>query len=388
MLRVRQVSGILPSVTDTSILTSIDGTTSIPAATSPLSSETTLPSTSSLASRNISLCISFVADTSYSSHSSAQPTTTLPTTTPTSNSPTSTAPSSTPISSSSTLSPTPSSISSTSPLPSTTTTPPGIPTTITSSYVTVIGGSTYTTQSLIASVIPTQSSSNSDQRAAIIGGSAAGGAVLLIIVVSIIFFLRRKHFKRLRILDAIMSTRKQAQKRAMLLAGEDMDDDFHPPPSRYRDYETPWDVGSPHGSMSMHSFVPPGSPGLGPQPSIFPSLRSGDSRMGVSGAGTVSGPSTPPPYHSHRSESGSMFREEVWPPPNERSRLIDPLARSHEVDLGSIVNDVMGTPAGPALSEGAEQQHRSNPSLTPSMKDEDASREALLKASGLGAKQS
>ncbi|KIK11005.1 hypothetical protein PISMIDRAFT_78005, partial [Pisolithus microcarpus 441] len=70
------------------------------------------------------------------------------------------------------------------------------------------------------------------------------------------------------------------------------------PPSRYHDYETPWDVG----------------------------------RLGILGAGIVSGPS----------ETGSMFREEVWPPPNERSRLIDPLARSHEIDLSSIVDDVMG----------------------------------------------
>ncbi|KIK15645.1 hypothetical protein PISMIDRAFT_292746 [Pisolithus microcarpus 441] len=182
-----------------------------------------------------------------------------------------------------------------------------------------------------------------------------------------------------------MSTRNQAQKRAMLLAGEDMDDDFHPPPSRYHDYETPWDVGSPHGSMSMHSFIPPGSPGLGPQPSPFPSLNSSSSGLGILGAGIVSGPSTPTLHQSHRSETGSMFREEVWPPPNERSRLIDPLARSHEIDLSSIVDDVMGVPAP---SEGAEQQHRSNPSLTPSIKDEEASREALLKAADLGALQS
>ncbi|KIO00863.1 hypothetical protein M404DRAFT_754003 [Pisolithus tinctorius Marx 270] len=177
-----------------------------------------------------------------------------------------------------------------------------------------------------------------------------------------------------------MNTRTQAQKRAMLLAGEDWDDDPHPPPSRYRDYETPWDVGSPHGSLSMHSFVPPGSPGLGPHPSPLPSLRSGGSGMGMSGAGMVSGPSTLTLHQSRRSESGSMFREDVWPPPNERSRLIDPLSSSQEIELGSIVNDVMGPPTASAPSE---QPHQSNPLMTSSAKDEDESLEPLMKAAGL-----
>ncbi|KIK11004.1 hypothetical protein PISMIDRAFT_537178 [Pisolithus microcarpus 441] len=143
MLRVRQVSDITLSVTDTSIFTSVDGTSSISAATSALTSETTLPSTSSLVT-SVSDPLTTSTDSPTTSYSSAQPTTTLHTTTPTSSSPTSTFPSSTPTSSSSTLSPTPSTTTSTNSPPSATTTPPGIPTTITSSYVTVIGGSTYT----------------------------------------------------------------------------------------------------------------------------------------------------------------------------------------------------------------------------------------------------
>jgi hypothetical protein len=44
------------------------------------------------------------------------------------------------------------------------------------------------------------------------------------------------------------------------------------------------------------------------------------------------------------SETGSIFREEgVWPPPSERSKLVDPLTMaSSQVSLVGIVDDVMG----------------------------------------------
>lgn len=41
-------------------------------------------------------------------------------------------------------------------------------------------------------------------------------------------------------------------------------------------------------------------------------------------------------------ESGSIFHEGVWPPPSERSRLEDPILAGSNVDLHSIVDDVMG----------------------------------------------
>ena len=52
-------------------------------------------------------------------------------------------------------------------------------------------------------------------------------------------------------------------------------------------------------------------------------------------------PSSPPRlFRPHASESGSIFQESVWPPP---SHFTDPLTSpSHAVDLGSIVNEVMG----------------------------------------------
>ena len=50
--------------------------------------------------------------------------------------------------------------------------------------------------------------------------------------------------------------------------------------------------------------------------------------------------------------SGSIFQEQgVWPPPSEKSRLIDPLvAGSEQVELGNIVDHVMGGPSNPVIS--------------------------------------
>lgn len=69
------------------------------------------------------------------------------------------------------------------------------------------------------------------------------------------------------------------------------------------------------------------------------------------------------------SESGSIFREAVWPPPGERSRFVDPLlSSSSQVDLGRIVDDVMGgsTTQGsrPPSSFGATMHHQAASSMT------------------------
>ncbi|KIK77132.1 hypothetical protein PAXRUDRAFT_835101 [Paxillus rubicundulus Ve08.2h10] len=177
------------------------------------------------------------------------------------------------------------------------TSPSGTPTTITSTYITNINGSQVATQTIIPTTIPSIHSNTSSNRTLTIAGSAAGAAVLLIAILSIAFCARRKRFKRLKFLDAITSRRKQARSRATLLAGEDLDDVglAQRPPGRYSDYETPWDV-----SQRSRAVV------------------------------------------SRSSETGSVFREDVWPPPSESSRLTDPLAQSMSIDLQRIVDDVMG----------------------------------------------
>lgn len=159
----------------------------------------------------------------------------------------------------------------------------------------------------------------------------------------------------------------------MLLAGEDMDLDVGP------GMEDPFAAGAMRGGGSMRGGGGGGSIGL--------SHVRGDSSGGGGGGGGGAGgstsyrdlsyaatPSTPwdsatygdprtsmealhhpsraPPSEATQymsqylmrargSETGSMFREGVWPPPGEA--LVDPiLGSSSEVDLNGIVESVMG----------------------------------------------
>ncbi|KAJ7177069.1 hypothetical protein C8R46DRAFT_944118, partial [Mycena filopes] len=55
---------------------------------------------------------------------------------------------------------------------------------------------------------------------------------------------------------------------------------------------------------------------------------------------------TQPPFlfPLRTSDSGSAFREEVWPPPRQESVFVDPLLHAPEDDLTRIVTDIMGQP--------------------------------------------
>lgn len=109
----------------------------------------------------------------------------------------------------------------------------------------------------------------------------------------------------------------------MLLAGEDFDDS-DPPMTQYRDYPpTPTSGGTLPSRRTPYRDSP--------NPNVpFPVAHGS--------------PNTSPHLATLRaSESGSIFREDVWPPPGEASRFVDPiLATSSQVNLGRIVEDVMG----------------------------------------------
>lgn len=129
-----------------------------------------------------------------------------------------------------------------------------------------------------------------------------------------------------------MSGRKEALGRERLLAGEDLDDGGVPMTRRFHD----------------NAGVIERGRGLTPSPSpALPLLR------------------------SRGSETGSIFHEGVWPPPGAESRMVDPLSRSGEVDLGRIVDDVMGPERAPSIGGSwyAHERGQSGDSLVDPFRD-------------------
>ncbi|KAJ7763017.1 hypothetical protein B0H16DRAFT_1528493 [Mycena metata] len=61
------------------------------------------------------------------------------------------------------------------------------------------------------------------------------------------------------------------------------------------------------------------------------------------------------------SDSGSAFREEVWPPPRQESVFVDPLLHASQDDLSRIVTDIMGQ-AQPTHSASSSTSTTSIPS--------------------------
>ncbi|RDX39573.1 hypothetical protein OH76DRAFT_1413474 [Lentinus brumalis] len=214
-------------------------------------------------------------------------------------------------------------------------------TTITSAIATtVINGTTST----IFTAIPTtlsQSDSDSSSSATkrdMIAGSV-GGAAFLILVTALFLFYRRHQHKKLSFFK-----RLQPKPRTRLLDGEDMDDYDMGPQTRYRDY--PASVASSHTQTNATSSAVPGrSPLSRDFHDTSPVMSIVGPPMDPHREGT---PSSLPPGAAAphllgmRAETGSIFREAVWPPPGQPSALVDPLVKaSSAVDLSRIVDDVM-----------------------------------------------
>jgi hypothetical protein len=192
----------------------------------------------------------------------------------------------------------------------------------------------------LAPYVPTSSSPST--RTAIIGGATAGAIVLIIAVCVTVFVRKSRSRKKWDLLEFISSKHRAQRSRADLLAGEDFDDD------------------------PFSASIPP-SAGVGPMmkgPS--PGVAYGSGGLGYSGYyHDRSGSPSPIPgaaagnansntgilMRPRASESGSVFHESgVWPPPGKESRFVDPIVGSgSHIDLGSIVDDVMG---GDHSSEG------------------------------------
>ncbi|KAH9054057.1 hypothetical protein EDB83DRAFT_2394102 [Lactarius deliciosus] len=110
------------------------------------------------------------------------------------------------------------------------------------------------------------------------------------------------------------------------------------PPFTYADTDDPFAT-----RISRH---PSGGSGSVDAPS-FPYAYAYSHESDIPHVRTASPVQSSPPrlFRPRASESGSIFQESVWPPPSAASQLTDPLTSpSHAVDLGGIVDEVMGRP--------------------------------------------
>lgn len=147
----------------------------------------------------------------------------------------------------------------------------------------------------------------SSQRTAIIAGSVVGGASLVVLLVCIVLFYRRHQSKKRGFFQS-----SDPKPRTMLLSGEDLYDDVGYTSS----------VGSPTPQITRF----PDSPA---NHGRSPSIDSGPRLM-----------------RPRAEDSGSIFHEGVWPPPGERSKLVDPILAASEINLSTIVDDIMGGSSG------------------------------------------
>ncbi|EIW75012.1 hypothetical protein CONPUDRAFT_169869 [Coniophora puteana RWD-64-598 SS2] len=234
----------------------------------------------------------------------------------------------------------PSSSSGPSSTPSPTRSSNGVSTTsfITSWYVTSVSGRMVTTDSVTPTMVsgdPRNTAVN--QRTAIIAGTTAGAFALLVLLFGIFFYRRRKAFKQSAFARALSVGRRRDRMRQNLLADDDFD--AGEPLAAYRDHPE-GDPGHAHThapSASFSSYATYGAPQA--QPGM--------------GADTAQLP--PRLERARASDSGSAFREAVWPPPTDNARYEGPLAASRAIDLSEIIDTVMG-PGGGGGGAG-QQQH-------------------------------
>ena len=151
------------------------------------------------------------------------------------------------------------------------------------------------------------------ERNTIIAGSVAGGVVFIILVAAIFLFYRRHQNKKRGFFPS-----SEPRPRTMLLAGEDLDDDY---------------------GYSRQTSNPPT-----PLPSSFRHTESPVNNILRSSSIDQS----PRLLRPRASETGSIFHEGgIWPPPSDSSRLVDPILAGSHINLSNIIDDVMGNSIGP-----------------------------------------
>ncbi|CAK5281774.1 unnamed protein product [Mycena citricolor] len=180
------------------------------------------------------------------------------------------------------------------------------------------------------SLSPSTTSNSTARRTVVIAGATAAAVGVLLVVLGTIFVYKRRNGRRLEFTAALGRARRETQGAGALglLDDEDFDDDDSVPMRRYRDNDI------------THARSNPSAVSLGPQQSPAPSV-----------------------FRS-RAETGSVFREEVFPPP--QGPIVDPLVGLGAGGFGHIVNDVMGpdrSPPAPSSDSQREAPRENIPSM-------------------------
>ena len=153
---------------------------------------------------------------------------------------------------------------------------------------------------------------SSSERTAIIAGTVAGGVAFILLVAAIILFYRRHQNKK----KGFFPT-SEPKPRTMLLAGEDLDDDY------------PWSLQT----STAPTPLPTSVRRVESPVNHFPRNSSIDQ--------------SPRLLRPRASDTGSIFHEGgIWPPPSNGSKLVDPIRAASDISLSIIIDNVMGSPIG------------------------------------------
>ncbi|RDB18127.1 hypothetical protein Hypma_000469 [Hypsizygus marmoreus] len=302
---------------------------------------------------------------SSSSDTSSEPSQTSDTPTPSESDTSSHEPSQTP---SPTPTPTPTPTTTTTPLqPSESLTPTPSPSESFTTITTVVDGTPTTFTSALPTSLSTSPPSKSGQtRTAIIAGSTVAGILVLLAILAGIFLYRRHSLKLYDEIQHILHPKRARREGRGLLEGEDFfdedDEDAGVALRAYRDLNS---NSTAHGRTASGSAL-----GVhGRNESVARSRREASSPvMDMSRSGTPQS-AAPSLYRARGSETGSLFREDVWPPPGPGSQLVDPflgnVRPSRDVGLTKIVDDVMG-PDGGGATKNAVASSSAMKTATPS----------------------
>ncbi|KAJ7088127.1 hypothetical protein C8R44DRAFT_861706 [Mycena epipterygia] len=176
----------------------------------------------------------------------------------------------------------------------------------------------------IPTTLSNQSSASNTHQVALVAATTGGAIVLVFIVFAAIFFRMRCKQRQQDLTDTLAREERNGKGAGAMgmLDGEGFRDSVRgggPPQFEFRRPQIEYHVRL--SSDLERGAQPPDSP---PTPRY----------------------TTLPPFlfPSRASDSGSAFREEVWPPPREESVFIDPLLHAPAGDLSRIITDIMGHP--------------------------------------------